>query len=377
MNNSAESPLVTFVIPCYKLAHLLPECVNSILGQTFTNFEVLIMDDNSPDNTAEVAKSFQDPRVRHIRNEPNLGALANYNKGFSLSRGKYIWLISADDYLRRPYVLQRYVELMESNPRINFTFCAGVGVREGKETGLLGWSAYADRDQVIDGRVLLQRLLDYNLVLAPSALARRDCYEKLSNFPVKPVWSGIQVDLIWGGDWYLWCLFALHGEVGFFAEPMVCYREHELAMTTIVTKDALDNCFRAEIGVTWMIQRRAKALGYDDVVRKAMQALAFDYAHHLTSKPYRSSFSTISEAQFEESLCANTPSEDERSWIRQLTFANAADRCFVKRDYAMAKAYYGKALALNAGDHKSRLKRIGLMVGWPGIALRRRLNGLD
>jgi glycosyltransferase involved in cell wall biosynthesis len=57
------------------------------------------MDDCSPDNTPEVARSLQDPRVKHIRNNPNLGHLRNYNKGISLSRVKYVWLISADDYL--------------------------------------------------------------------------------------------------------------------------------------------------------------------------------------------------------------------------------------------------------------------------------------
>ena len=115
-------PTVSFIVPCYKLAHLLPDCVHSILMQTYRDFEVLIMDDCSPDATPQVAQSFQDPRVKHIRNDPNLGHLRNYNHGIGLSRGKYIWLISADDFLRRPYILQRYVELMENHPQIGFTF---------------------------------------------------------------------------------------------------------------------------------------------------------------------------------------------------------------------------------------------------------------
>jgi glycosyltransferase involved in cell wall biosynthesis len=94
------SPTVSFVVPCYKLAHLLSDCVDSILGQTYREFEVLIMDDCSPDNTPEVARSFQDARVKYIRNPTNLGHLHNYNKGIGLSQGKYVWLISADDYLR-------------------------------------------------------------------------------------------------------------------------------------------------------------------------------------------------------------------------------------------------------------------------------------
>src|SRR5208283_2490112 len=77
-------PTVSFIVPCYKLAHLLPNCVHSILMQTYRDFEVLIMDDCSPDATPQVAQSFQDPRVKHIRNDPNLGHLRNYNHGIGL-----------------------------------------------------------------------------------------------------------------------------------------------------------------------------------------------------------------------------------------------------------------------------------------------------
>src|SRR6267378_796708 len=118
-------PKVSFVVPCYRLAHLLPECINSILSQTFVDFEILIMDDCSPDDTPKVAQSFQDPRVRHVRNEPNLGHLRNYNKGIDLALGKYVWLISADDYLRRPYVLRRYIDLLDRHPHVGYAFCSG------------------------------------------------------------------------------------------------------------------------------------------------------------------------------------------------------------------------------------------------------------
>ena len=271
-----HSPTVSFVVPCYKLAHLLPECVGSILGQTYGDFEVLIMDDCSPDHTAEVARSFQDPRVKHIRNDPNLGPLQNYNKGISLSRGKYVWLISADDYLKRPYVLQRYVDLMEANPRVNYTFCPGLVVRNGRETERLGNLAYGDRDRVIAGPRFVETLLHSNLVLAPAAMARRECYEKISFFPLKPVWGGVSLDLLWGGDWYLWCVFALQGDVGYFAEPMVCYREHNLSSTSTITKENTENCFSTEIAVRWKIRQEADAAGFQDVSRKCLESVALE-----------------------------------------------------------------------------------------------------
>src|SRR3974377_1558569 len=106
-------PKVSFIVPCYKLGHLLAECIESILAQGYQDFEVLIMDDCSPDNTPEVAKSFGDARIQHIRNEPNLGHLRNYNKGIGLAKGDYIWLISADDSLRSSRVLERFGSVTE------------------------------------------------------------------------------------------------------------------------------------------------------------------------------------------------------------------------------------------------------------------------
>src|SRR5258705_13208938 len=82
--SSTGAPTVSFVVLCYKLAHLLPECINSILSQTYRDFEVLIMDDQSPDNTADVAKLFQDPRLKYFLNENNIGGFRNENEGVRL-----------------------------------------------------------------------------------------------------------------------------------------------------------------------------------------------------------------------------------------------------------------------------------------------------
>src|SRR5215469_1008235 len=227
------SPTVSFVVPCYKFAHLLPECVNSILCQTYGDFEVLIMDDCSPDNTQEVAQSFRDSRVKCVRNEQNLGHLRNFNKGVSLARGKYVWLISADDYLRRPYILQRYVSLLDRYPRVGNTFCSGVGVKDGMEIGVLDYSVHGKRDRIVNGRVFLKELLRTGTILAASGMARRECYERISYFPL---------DMPWAHDWYLWCVFALLFDVGYFAEPMVCYRAHDSSITKTLMRENAEDC---------------------------------------------------------------------------------------------------------------------------------------
>jgi glycosyltransferase involved in cell wall biosynthesis len=372
------NPTVSFVVPCYNLAHLLPECICSILSQSYSDFEVLVMDDCSPDNTAEVGNSFCDSRVRYVRNEANLGPLRNYNKGINLSRGKYVWLISADDYLRQPYVLDRYVKLLEAHPQVGYTFCPGFRVRNGAETELVEYSVYSNRDKIVDGRVFLTKLLNGNIVLAPSALVRRQCYEEISMFPLGVVWTGISIDLAWGGDWFLWLVFALSFDVGYFAEPMVSYREHELSMTNTITQERTESCWAAEMAVLWMVKQKAIESGLKHISRDCLRAIANRYGFHMASTEYswldRSSQSSITAKQFEESLCRSTDSERERDWIRARTFARMADLLYFREDILSARRFYVAGLRSDPWMAKVYVKLLLLLVGEPGGRVRRCLR---
>jgi glycosyltransferase involved in cell wall biosynthesis len=357
----AQNPTVSFIVPCYNLGHLLTDCITSILSQTFEDFEILVMDDCSPDNTAAVANSFGDPRVIHVRNEPNLGHLRNYNKGIGLARGRYIWLVSADDYLRRPYVLRRYVDLMDRQPHVGYSFCAGAGVLDGEETGVLDFSQFEKRDRVVPGHVLLRKLLVRNFVLAAAGMVRRECYDKLGAFPL---------DMPWAGDWYLWCLFALHYDVAYFAEPMVCYRQHGLSMTNQLTATKPAACCEEEIAIPWDIKRRADAAGFRNVSRNCLRAVALIYARHTASKRFGVPHPIVSLDEFEESLQRNTASEDERNFVRAHAFADMASRYYLQGDTASAKRFYEAAFKLNAWAPGVIVKRALLSLGAAGHLLR-------
>jgi glycosyltransferase involved in cell wall biosynthesis len=364
-----ESPVVSFIVPCYRLAHLLPDCVNSILAQTYGDFEVLIMDDCSPDNTAEVARSFTDSRVRHVRNDPNMGHLRNYNKGIDLARGRYIWLISADDYLRQPYVLQRYVQLLDNNPKVGYTFCPGVAVGVNERTDQAEWVAHGQRvhgksDRIISGHRLLKDLLKGNTIVAASGLVRRECYQTLGSFPL---------NMPWAGDWYLWCLFALHFDVGYFAEPMVCYREHELTMTTQLMQDRVDNCFAEEVEIPWVIKEKADEANFRKVSRDSLQALASIYARSVAAKHYRNVKPPMTLEEFEQSLCRNTTSEAERNVVRSKVYSDMADHYYKQGNLPLARRCYADALQLDVWRADVQLKRFLLSLGRTGDHLR---NGL-
>ena len=368
-------PTVSFVVPCYKLGHLLAECINSILAQTYPDFEILIMDDCSPDDTGRVASSFQDSRVQYIRNDHNLGLIENFNKGIRTSVGKYIWIISADDYLRAPYVLDRYVQFMEGHPTVGYVFCPAVTVNNGRETGIQG--TYGDRDRLLAGHDFLKALLEFNRVTAGAAMARRVCYETLSYLPGDIKWAGASVDTTWIADWYLWCLFALSFDVGYLAEPMVAYREHDLSITSTATRqDNVDHCARADIAVPWVIKAEADRRRLTDVSRHCLGAIARAYASHRMSKQYRSGTSLMTPAQFEESLCRSTNDERQRERIEARVAEAMADRLFWSKEFSAARGCYSDALQHDRWLFGVRTKLLLLSLGTPGIHARRLILAL-
>jgi glycosyltransferase involved in cell wall biosynthesis len=112
-------PRVSIGLPVYNGENFLTETLNSILSQTYEDFEVVICDNASTDRTEEICMSFaqRDPRIRYYRNDVNLGASKNFNLTFSLARGEYFkW--SAHDDLCAPEFLARCVEVLDSDPSI-------------------------------------------------------------------------------------------------------------------------------------------------------------------------------------------------------------------------------------------------------------------
>jgi glycosyltransferase involved in cell wall biosynthesis len=114
---------VDVIVPCYKYAHYLRQCVESVLGQSHGDLRVLIIDDCSPDNTEEVARGLvaQDRRVAYRRHETNRGHIATYNEGLEWSDGDYVLLLSADDLLT-PGALERAVAVYGSAPNATLVF---------------------------------------------------------------------------------------------------------------------------------------------------------------------------------------------------------------------------------------------------------------
>lgn len=119
---AGAEPLLTVAIPTFNSAHFLPDAVASIMRQGLDDFEILIVDNASEDNTEEVVRSFENRRIRYIRNPSNLGACENGNCCLANSQGRYFKLLCADDVLLDG-VLPKQLNVLETRPDVALVTC--------------------------------------------------------------------------------------------------------------------------------------------------------------------------------------------------------------------------------------------------------------
>jgi glycosyltransferase involved in cell wall biosynthesis len=102
------NPQISVVMSAYNHDTFIKESIESILNQTFTDFELIIINDNSIDNTEDIIKSFNDKRITYIKNNINLGTTKSTNLGFKMTRGEYVCIICSDDILPNDSLEVRY-----------------------------------------------------------------------------------------------------------------------------------------------------------------------------------------------------------------------------------------------------------------------------
>ncbi len=247
-NTPSTNPQVSFLVPCFNYARYLSACIQSIQAQTFQDFEILILDDASTDETPQLADTLTkaDARISYYRHDQNIGHLQNYNFGIERAQGDLIWLISADDALACPDVLAGFVQRFTQHPKLGFAFCRvqcmdADGQPYDKFIPNPRGVALPSQPKLFKGRELFPQLIKANFVPAPSTIARKACYEQYGLF---------HPQLTHSGDWYNWLLFCLDWDVWFEPATKVYYRKHQqnMHLTYEKPRHALENtllCYQA------------------------------------------------------------------------------------------------------------------------------------
>ena len=155
-------PKVSVLMSVFNGERYLREAIDSILNQTFSNFEFVIIDDGSIDSSNEIIRSYNDPRIRLIENEINIGLTKSLNKGIDDSQGKYIARMDADD-ISLPERLEKQVNFMESNPEVGIcgTLNRVLGVRDKGEKIL----NYPKDHETARCMLLFQNVFDHSTLM--------------------------------------------------------------------------------------------------------------------------------------------------------------------------------------------------------------------
>ncbi|EFS96762.1 glycosyltransferase, group 2 family protein [Capnocytophaga ochracea F0287] len=129
----SQNPLVSVLIPCYNCEEFVEEAVISIVKQSYSNLEILVIDDGSTDNTKTILQRLvqKDSHIKYIKNEENLKLIKTLNKGLELCNGKYIARMDTDD-ISLPTRIEKQVNFLEAHPEIGIvgTYIQIFGVRE-------------------------------------------------------------------------------------------------------------------------------------------------------------------------------------------------------------------------------------------------------
>ncbi|MBA55600.1 MAG: glucosyl transferase [Pseudomonadales bacterium] len=136
MSIARAKPVFSVVVPIYNVEKYIEECIQSVLDQTYSNFEIICVDDGSPDHSLERVQQFNDPRIRIVR-QKNRGLAAARNTGINASRGLYIALLDSDDFWH-PTKLAQHFKHLNSNPRLGVSYSASLFVDDNSQPMGLG-----------------------------------------------------------------------------------------------------------------------------------------------------------------------------------------------------------------------------------------------
>lgn len=231
-----SAPMVSVIIPNYNYARYLEKRLESVLSQTFQDFEIVILDDASTDNSVEVINRYaSNPKVSKIDiNQNNTGSpFKQWEKGISMARGKYVWIAEADD-LATPDFMKSCVDIMERDSQVNAVKTMSQLIDS--DGNYLDCNPYTPRYiydySKEDGKASIYPGDDY---IAERMLATNGFYNASGVMFRKSAWENLTErgyrDFRYAGDWLFWGLLMHGGHVAEIGAKMNFFRIHGKSVT--------------------------------------------------------------------------------------------------------------------------------------------------
>jgi len=207
-----KNPRVTVLMPLYNGEKFLREAIASILGQTFADFELLIVDDGSTDSSAEIVTDFRDGRIQFVRNTANLGIEASLNLGLEMARGEFIARMDCDD-ISLPLRLKKQVEFLTAHPEV--AACGTWLKTFGKCSA--EWRFPLEHDEIM-ARMIFQNSLPHAPVMLRKGVLRCNRLNYRADFP------GAE-------DYDLWTRLMTRARLANLPEVLYYYRQYDQQVT--------------------------------------------------------------------------------------------------------------------------------------------------
>lgn len=200
-------PLVSVIMTTYNQGYLIEKAIKSVLSQNFKDFEFIIVNDGSTDNTEQIIKKFNDQRIVYLKNEKNLGVPKSFNRAIKISQGKYIARIDSDDFWVDENKLKKQVEFLENHPE--YVAVGGGMIVVDLESKELYRYLKPEKDEEIKKNALIT-----NPIANSTSLCRKEtifeiglCDEKFG----------------YNEDWDFWLKIGSKGKLYNFPEYFACY----------------------------------------------------------------------------------------------------------------------------------------------------------
>ncbi|UFN49760.1 glycosyltransferase [Roseomonas sp. OT10] len=264
----APAPRVTVAIPTHNMAEYLPAAVESVLAQSFTDYELLVLDNVSTDDTPAVMARYGDPRLAYRRNEANLGLAGNVNRGCSLARGEYIVFLGADDRWE-PDFLKEAVAFLDAEPRVSLVHGPAAWIdRDGRRFGGTGhaWPRLTPGPRAMLG-AFGSGFCFSTMLMRTAAIRATGAFDQR--------WQEV-IDL------WLFLRMCLVGDIGYLARVLVEYRVHAEAMSMPMYRQNL--MFRRQMTAArecfaWPEAVAIGAAGYRRAAERHIARIALEVMH--------------------------------------------------------------------------------------------------
>jgi Glycosyl transferase family 2 len=259
---------ISVVIPNYNHARFLRRRIESVLRQTYTDFEVILLDDCSTDESRSILSEYaNNPRIKRIEfNALNSGStFKQWNKGVRLAQGEYVWIAESDDYADERF-LEKLVPLLDAEPNMVLAYCKSWRVREDGQ--ISGTSPHQGEkrwtvDFRADGHEECQDYLIRGCTIpnASAVLFRREVFVRV---------GGADESMVLCGDWKLWMAMVLTGSIAYLAEPFNYHRFHDASVRQRSERLGVGPLEHLQV-IRWILERVTPS----EPVRKRLSEDAF------------------------------------------------------------------------------------------------------